>query len=75
MISFDPLWDTMKRKGVSQYKLLKDYHFSAGQLNRLRRNCNVNTYTLNQLCKILDCKIEDVAVYLEENASETEEQT
>ena len=75
MISFDPLWDTMKRKGVSQYKLLKDYHFSAGQLNRLRRNCNVNTYTLNQLCKILDCKIEDVAVYLEEEASETEEQT
>ena len=74
MISFDPLWDTMKRKGVSQYKLLKDYHFSAGQLNRLRRNCNVNTYTLNQLCKILDCKIEDVAVYLEEDASETEEQ-
>ena len=75
MISFDPLWDTMKRKGVSQYKLLKDYHFSAGQLNRLRRNCNVNTYTLNQLCKILSCKIEDVAVYLEEDASETEEQT
>ena len=75
MISFDPLWDTMKRKGVSQYKLLKDYHFSAGQLNRLRRNCNVNTCTLNQLCKILDCKIEDVAVYLEEDASETEEQT
>ena len=75
MISFDPLWDTMKRKGVSQYKLLKDYHFSAGQLNRLRRNCNVNTYTLNQLCKILDCKIEDVAVYLKEDASETEEQT
>ena len=75
MISFDPLWDTMKRKGVSQYKLLKDYHFSAGQLNRLRRNCNVNTYTFNQLCKILDCKIEDVAVYLEEDASETEEQT
>lgn len=73
MISFDPLWDTMKRKGVSQYKLLKDYHFSAGQLNRLRRNCNVNTYTLNQLCKILDCKIEDVAVYLEEDASGTEE--
>lgn len=75
MISFNPLWDTMKRKGVSQYKLLKDYHFSAGQLNRLRNNHNVNTYTLNQLCKILDCKIEDVAVYLEEDASETEEQT
>ena len=75
VISFEHLWKTMKMRGISQYKLLKDYHFSAGQLNRLRRNCNVNTYTLNQLCKILDCKIEDVAVYLEEDASETEEQT
>lgn len=48
-------------RGISQYKLLKDYHFSAGQLNRLRNNHNVNTYTIDQLCKILDCKIEDVA--------------
>ena len=62
----------MKIRGISQYKLLKDYHFSAGQLNRLRRNCNVNTYTLNQLCQILDCKIEDVAVYLEEETSDIE---
>lgn len=64
MISYDPLWDTMKKRGISQYKLLKEYHFSAGQLNRLRRNNNVNTYTLNQLCQILNCRLEDVAVYL-----------
>ena len=44
----------MKMRGISQYKLLKDYHFSAGQLNRLRNNHNVNTYTIDQLCKILD---------------------
>ena len=41
----------------------------------LFRSHNVNTYTIDQLCKILDCKIEDVAVYLEEDASEAEEQT
>lgn len=72
MISFEPLWKTMKMRGISQYKLLKDYHFSAGQLNRLRNNHNVNTYTIDQLCKILDCKIEDVAVYLEEETSNAE---
>lgn len=64
MIRYDPLWGTMKKRGVSQYKLLKDYHFSAGQLSRLRKNENVSTYTLNTLCKILDCTLEDVAVYL-----------
>ncbi len=37
MIRYDPLWETMKKRGVSQYKLLKDYHFSARQLSRLRK--------------------------------------
>lgn len=59
-------------RGISQYKLLKDYHFSAGRLNRLRNNHNVNTYTIDQLCKILDCKIEDAAIYLEEGTSDIE---
>ena len=65
----------MKNRGVSQYKLIKDYHFSTGQLDRLRKNESVSTHTLDILCQILDCKIEEVAVYLEEDASETEEQT
>ncbi len=63
MIVFDKLWVTMKQKGVSQYKLLKDYHFSSGQLDRLRKNENVSSYTLNQLCRILDCRLEDIAEY------------
>lgn len=64
MIVFTKLWQTMKEKNISQYKLLKDYGFSSGQLDRLRKNSNVNTYTLNQLCSILDCKLEDIAEYV-----------
>lgn len=63
MISFEPLWKTMKNRGVSQYKLIKEYHFSTGQLDRLRKNGNVSTYTLDQLCQILDCRLEDIAHY------------
>ena len=66
MIVFDPLWITMEKQGISQYKLIKEYHFSSGQLDRLRKNENVNTYTLNQLCKILNCKLEDIAEYKED---------
>ncbi|MBQ4156320.1 MAG: helix-turn-helix transcriptional regulator [Clostridia bacterium] len=66
MIIYDKLWETMKKKGVSQYKLIKSYHISTGQLDRLRKNGNVNTFTLNQLCKILDCKLEDIAEYINE---------
>lgn len=66
MISFEPLWKTMKNRGISQYKLIKDYKISTGQLDRLRKNGNVNTYTLNQLCKILNCKLNDIAEYIED---------
>ena len=66
MIVFDRLWKTMKLKGISQYKLIKEYNFSTGQLDRLRKNENVNSYTLDQLCRILDCALEDIAEYKSE---------
>ncbi len=67
MIVFDKLWTTLKEKHISQYALIKQYGFSAGQLDRLRKNGNVNTYTLNQLCLILDCKLEDIAEFTKES--------
>ena len=66
MITFERLWETLKKREISQYKLIKEYKISTGQLDRLRKNGNVNTYTLNQLCKILNCKLEDIAEYLED---------
>lgn len=64
MISYEKLWKTMKAKGVSQYKLIHEHGFSTGQLDRLRKNDNINVYTLNILCKILDCAIEDIITYI-----------
>lgn len=63
MIVYDKLWITMKEKKISQYVLIKQYGFSTGQLDRLRKNDNVNTFTLNRLCEILDCQLEDIAEY------------
>ena len=65
MIVFDRLRTTMKEKGVSQYKHIKEYKISTGQLDRLRKNENVNTYTLDQLCRILNCSLDDIAEYRE----------
>lgn len=65
MIVYDKLWFTMKKRGISQYKLIKDYKISTGQLDRLRKNENVNTHTIDKLCSILKCRIEDIAEYKE----------
>ena len=69
MIVFDKLWITMKNKNISQYQLIKEYGFSTGQLDRLRKNNNVNSYTLNTLCQILDCKLEDIAEYKKDDTA------
>lgn len=63
MISFDPLWATLKEKGVTQYQLINVYHISAGQLSRLRSNSHVSTHTLEKLCEILKCNIEDIVTF------------
>lgn len=66
MIVFDKLWKTMSEKGISQYKLINEYKISTAQLDRLRKNSGVNTHTLNMLCKILNCRLEDIAEYIDE---------
>lgn len=69
MILYNKLWVTMKQRGISQYRLIKEYGFSTGQLDRLRKNENLNTYTLDRLCTILECRIEDIAEYVPDTGS------
>lgn len=64
MIIYSKLWETMKKQGISQYKLIKYYGISTGQLDRLRKNENVSTFTLNQLCNILHCDLFDIVEYI-----------
>ncbi len=53
----------MRRKGITTYALIKNYSFSRGTLDSLKHGHNISTYTLNDLCRILDCRVEDVLVY------------
>ncbi len=69
MIVYDKLWETMKKRKISQYRLIKDFHVSRGQIDRLRKNENVSTFTLNRLCEILDCRIEEIAEYIPQNST------
>ena len=64
MISYDPLWATMKRKGITTYTLIKKYAFSRGTLDSLKQNRNISTATLNDLCNILSCPVEDVLLHI-----------
>ena len=54
----------MRRKGITTYTLIKDYSFSKGTLDSLKHNRNISTATLNDLCQILDCSVEEVLCYI-----------
>lgn len=60
MISYNRLWETMEKRKISQYRLIKEFGLSSGQMSRLKKNTYVSTHTLETLCRILDCRIEDV---------------
>ena len=60
MISYAPMWETMKKKGITTYALIKDYDFSRGTLDSLKQNRNISTATLNDICNMLSCNVEDV---------------
>lgn len=60
MIKYDRLWDTMKERDITQYDLYTRYNMNRAQLNRLRHNKNVTMATLDKLCNILHCRVEDV---------------
>ena len=60
MISYEPLWATMKQKGISQYQLINTYGFSTGTLDTLRKNKSITLNTVQDLCRILQCNVEDI---------------
>ena len=67
MISYEPLYKTLKAKNMTTYKLINQFGLSRSLLDRLKHNKPITTVTLDDLCKILDCKVEDILVYVKEN--------
>ena len=60
MISYSPLWETLKCKGLSTYTLRRKMNVSAGTIDRLKQNKYVSTHTIDVLCNLIDCDVQDV---------------
>ena len=70
MIKYDKLWETMEKKGITKYTLHKEYHLSKSLIHRLQNNEGINMNTINTLCNILDCDIQDIATHHPEGLSQ-----
>ena len=65
MIVFNKLWITMKEKGFSTYKLRETCGIDSKTIRRLKANENIETKTIDKLCSALNCRIEDIAEFIE----------
>ena len=64
MISYAAFWKTLKQSKESTYSLIKDHHISGSTIDKLRKNKPLNTTTINDLCRILSCRVQDVLEYV-----------
>ena len=67
MISYAPLWETMKKRGATTYSLQVKGDISSSTIRRMKAGQSISTNSLDALCKLLQCGLEDIAVYLPDN--------
>ncbi len=66
MISYRPFWETLAARGLTTYDLIYKQGLSANTIHRIKHNEAITTKTLNELCFILQCPVEDILEYIEE---------
>ena len=64
MIVYTPFWETLKKSNESTYTLINRHHISSSTIDKLRKNKPLTTTTLNDLCRILGCSLNDIAQYV-----------
>ncbi len=64
MIVFTKLWETMEKKGFSTYRLREYHGFDGKLIQRLKKNENITTHTLDRLCEVLECDLSDIAEFV-----------
>lgn len=64
MIDYSPFWNTLKSSTETTYTLINKHHISSAIIDKLRKNKPMNTTTLNDLCRILNCQIQDIIQYI-----------
>lgn len=70
MIDYVPFWQTLKSSNESTYTLINKHRISSSTIDKLRKNKPLNTTTLNDLCRILNCQIQDICQYVPSEADQ-----
>ena len=70
MIDYSPFFQTLTKKGESTYTMITKHNVSSSLIDRLRNNKPISTTTINDLCRILECEVGDIARYIPSEADQ-----
>ena len=71
MINYRPFWETLRASRESTYTLIKNHHISSSTIDKLRKNKPITTPNVNDLCRILSCRVEEIMEYLPSEEDQT----
>lgn len=66
MISYRPFWETLKKRGVTTYALITKHNISSATIDRMKKGNGISTMKIDDFCRILDCRVEDIIEYTKE---------
>ncbi len=64
LISYEPFWRTLKERGMTTYTLIKNHNISSATIDRMRKGGGISTLKIDDFCRILGCRVEDILLYL-----------
>ena len=71
MISYSPFWKTLKERGISTYALITKHDISSATIDRMKKGGGISTMKIDDFCRILNCRVEDIIEYLPDNEKDT----
>lgn len=63
MISYAPFWETLKSRNMTTYTLIKNHNISSATIDRMRKGGGISTLKIDDFCRILQCRVEDIISY------------
>ncbi len=67
MISYEPFWRTLQKKKITTYTLINKYNISSATIDRMKKGGGISTTKIHDFCEILNCRVEDIILYIPEN--------
>ena len=66
LISYEPFWETLKKKNITTYTLINKYNISSATIDRMKKGGGISTMKIDDFCRILKCEVSAIIKFIDE---------